>query len=135
MFLIVVSVPQQIRGEQRHGLEAGSPAISLVGVKVEEMYEAKEWIERLLTSEDCHIIENNHILYLGKKEHDRLSQLQTTSGVSISETVSPQKATLKIRGAQADLIEAVIQIEGMLCEVQEEVTRKKRKSLRGLLGE
>lgn len=131
----VVSVPQQIRGEQRHGLEAGSPAISLVGVKVEEMYEAKEWIERLLTSEDCHIIENNHILYLGKKEHDRLSQLQTTSGVSISETVSPQKATLKIRGAQADLIEAVIQIEGMLCEVQEEVARKKRKSLRGLLGQ
>ncbi|XP_049978324.1 protein mono-ADP-ribosyltransferase PARP9 isoform X4 [Alexandromys fortis] len=131
----VASVPQRIRGEQRLGLEAGSPAISLMGVKVEEMCEAKEWIERLLTSEDCHIIENNHILYLGKKEHDRLSQLQTTSGVSISETVSPQKATLEIRGAQADLIEAVMHIEGMLCEVQEEVARKKGKSLRGLLGQ
>lgn len=131
----VVSVPQRIREEQRHGLEAGCPAISLMGVKVEEMCEAKEWIERLLTSEDCHIIENNHILYLGKKEHDRLSQLQTTSGVSISETVSPQKAILEIRGAQADLIEAVMHIEGMLCEVQEEVARKKGKSLRGLLGQ
>ncbi|XP_038202197.1 protein mono-ADP-ribosyltransferase PARP9 isoform X2 [Arvicola amphibius] len=129
------SVPQQIRGEQRRGLEAGSSAISLTGVKVEEMCEAKKWIERLLTSEDCHIIENNHILYLGKKEHDRLSQLQTTSGVQILETVSPQKATLKIRGAQADLIEAVMHIEGMLCEVQEEVARKKEKSLRGLLGQ
>ncbi|CAO2631696.1 Protein mono-ADP-ribosyltransferase PARP9 [Lemmus lemmus] len=129
------NVPQRIRGEQRHGLEAGSPAISLMGVKVEEMCEAKEWIERLLTSEDCHIIENNHILYLGKKEHDRLSQLQTTSGVSISETVSPQKATLKIRGAQANLIKAVMHIEGMLCEVQEEMARKKGKSLRGLLGQ
>ncbi|XP_041529178.1 protein mono-ADP-ribosyltransferase PARP9 isoform X1 [Microtus oregoni] len=131
----VVSVPQRIRGEQRHGLEAGSPAISLMCVKVEEMCEAKEWIERLLTSEDCHIIENNHILYFGKKEHDRLSQLQITSGVSISETVSPQKATLEIRGAQTDLIEAVIHIEGMLCEVQEEVARKKGKSLQGLLGQ
>ncbi|KAL1788556.1 poly [ADP-ribose] polymerase 9 isoform X1 [Sigmodon hispidus] len=131
----VVSGPQWTREEQRNRLEAGSPAISLVGVKAEEMCEAKEWIERLLTSKDHYIIENNHILYLGKKEHDRLSQLQATLRVSISETVSPQKASLEIRGAQADLIEAVMNIERMLCEVQEEVARKKEKSLWGLLGQ
>ncbi|KAL6029935.1 hypothetical protein STEG23_028863, partial [Scotinomys teguina] len=129
----VASAPQWTREEQRSGLEAGSPAINLMGVKVEEMCEAKEWIERLLTSKDCYVIENSHILYLGKKEHDTLSQLQTTLDVSISETVSPSKATLAIRGDQADLIEAVTHIECMLCEVQEEVARKMEKSLWGLL--
>lgn len=131
----VLSVPQWTRGEQRGGLEAGSPAINLMGVNAEEMCEAKEWIERLLTSEEHHIIENNHILYLGKNEHDKLSQLQTASGVSISETVSPLKAMLEIRGAQADLIEAVMNVECMLCEVQGEVARKKEKSLFDLLGQ
>ncbi|EGW15084.1 UPF0389 protein FAM162A [Cricetulus griseus] len=104
-----------------------------MGVNAEEMCEAKEWIERLLTSEEHHVIENKHILYLGKNEHDKLSQLQTASGVSISETVSPLKAMLEIRGAQADLIEAVMNVECMLCEVQREVARKKEKSLFDLL--
>lgn len=129
----VVSVPPWTRGEQRSGLEAGGPTINLIGVKVEEMYEAEEWIEGLLTSENHYTIENSHILYLGKKEHDTLSQLQTTLGVSISETVSPSKATLEVRGDQAELIETVTKIECMLCEVQEEVARRKKKSLWGLL--
>lgn len=106
-----------------------------MGVEVGEMCEAKEWIERLLTSKDHHIIENNHILYLGIKEHGMLSELQTSSNVSISETVSPRTATLEIKGSQADLVEAVMKIECMLCEVQEEVAGKKERSLRSLSGE
>lgn len=127
---------QWTRGEQRRGgLEDGSPAINLMGVKVGEMCEAQEWIERLLTSQDHHIIENNHILYLGKKEHGMLSQLQTSSSVSISETVSPTMATLEIKGSQADLIEAVMKIECMLCEVQEEMAGKREKSLWSFSGQ
>lgn len=123
------------RGEQRSSsLEDGSAAINLMGVKVGEMCEAQEWTERLLASQGHHVIENHHILYLGKKEHDMLSQLQTSSSVSISETVSPRTATLEIRGSQADLIEAVMKIECMLCEVQEEVAGKKERSLRSLSG-
>lgn len=123
------------RGKQRSSsLEDGSPAINLMGVEVGEMCEAKEWIERLLTFKDHHIIENNHILYLGIKEHGMLSELQTSSNVSISETVSPRTATLEIKGSQADLIEAVMKIECMLCEVQEEVAGKKERSLRSLSG-
>ncbi|XP_021065047.1 protein mono-ADP-ribosyltransferase PARP9 isoform X2 [Mus pahari] len=127
---------QWTRGEQRRGgLDDGSPAISLMGIKVGEMCEAQEWIERLLISQDHHIIENNHILYLGKKEHDVLSQLQTSARVSISETVSPRTATLEIKGSQADLIEAVMKIECMLCEVQEEVAGKREKNLWSLSGQ
>ncbi|XP_028608126.1 protein mono-ADP-ribosyltransferase PARP9 [Grammomys surdaster] len=127
---------QWTRGEQRRGsFEDGSPAINLMGVNVEDMYEAKEWIERLLASEDHHIIENNHILYLGKKEHGMLSELQTSLSVSISETVSPRTATVEIKGSQADLIEAVMKIECMLCDVQEEVAGKREKSLWSLSGQ
>ncbi|XP_051005826.1 protein mono-ADP-ribosyltransferase PARP9 [Acomys russatus] len=130
-----VSVPQWSRGEQRSGLEAGSAAINLMGVKVGEMWEAKEWMERLLTSKDHHTIANSHILYLGKKEHDLLAQLQAASSVSILETVWPDKATLEIKGAQAGVIEAAMNIECVLWEVQEEVARKKEKSLRSSSGQ
>ncbi|XP_029424107.1 protein mono-ADP-ribosyltransferase PARP9 isoform X2 [Nannospalax galili] len=131
-----ILAPQWTREEQRRNrFEAGSPTINLMGLNMEEMCEAEKWIQRLLTSQDHHIIENNHILYLGKKEHDILSQLQTTSNVTISETVNPGKAILEIKGAQADLIEVVMNIECMLCDVQEEVARKKEKSFWSFSGQ
>lgn len=134
--MIVVSVPQWTSKEQReNGLKAGSPAIDLMGWNMEEMCEAEAWIQRILTSKNNHTIENNHILHLGKKEHDILSQLQKISGVSISEIISPGKAKLEIKGPQADLIEVVMNVEHMLYEVQEEVTRKKEEDLWILSGE
>uniref|UniRef100_A0A9L0SZI9 Poly(ADP-ribose) polymerase family member 9 n=1 Tax=Equus caballus TaxID=9796 RepID=A0A9L0SZI9_HORSE len=129
------SVSQWTGGEKReNGLKAKSPAITLMGPNPEKMTEAQAWIQRLLTLQD-HIIENNHILYLGKKEHDILSQLQETSRVSISEIISPGKASLEIKGAQADLIEVVMNIERILCKVQEEMARKKERDLWSLSGQ
>ncbi|XP_059543655.1 protein mono-ADP-ribosyltransferase PARP9 [Myotis daubentonii] len=129
------SVPQEVRGNRENELKAKSPAIHLMGSNKEKMSEAEEWIQRILTHQDKHIIENNHILSLGKKEHDILSQLQKTSRVSITETISPGKATLEIEGAQADLIEVVMNIERMLCQVQEEIAKKKERALWSLAGE
>ncbi|XP_002813263.2 protein mono-ADP-ribosyltransferase PARP9 isoform X2 [Pongo abelii] len=129
------SVPQSTREEKReNGLEARSPAINLMGFNMEEVYEAHAWIQRILSLQNHHIIENNHILYLGRKEHDILSQLQKTSSVSITEIISPGRTELEIEGAQADLIEVVMNIEDMLCKVQEEVARKKERGLWRLLG-
>ncbi|XP_006869484.1 PREDICTED: poly [ADP-ribose] polymerase 9 [Chrysochloris asiatica] len=120
----------------KKGLKANSPFISLMGSNKEEMCEAQEWIHRMLTLQKYHIIENSHILYLGKKEHDRLSQLQKSSRVSISEIIVPGKATLEIEGTHADdLIEVVMNIEGMLWEVQEEMANKKEQDLWSLLGQ
>uniref|UniRef100_A0A8C5ZHM6 Poly(ADP-ribose) polymerase family member 9 n=1 Tax=Marmota marmota marmota TaxID=9994 RepID=A0A8C5ZHM6_MARMA len=131
-----LSVPQGTSEEQReNGLEVGSPAIDLMGWNKEEMCEAKAWIQRILTSQKIHTIENKHILHLGKKEHDILSKLQKTSSVSITEVISPGKANLEIRGARDDLIEVVMNIEHMLCEVQEEVTREKEQNLWILSGQ
>lgn len=130
------SVLQATREEkQENGLKAQTPAINLMGSNQEKMDEAREWIQRILTHQDQHIIENNHILYLGKKEHDILSQLQKITGVQISEIINPGKAILQIRGAQADLIEVVMNIEHMLCDVQEEMARKKEQALWSLSGQ
>ncbi|XP_036299727.1 protein mono-ADP-ribosyltransferase PARP9 isoform X4 [Pipistrellus kuhlii] len=127
------SVPQEIRGNPEKELKAKSPAVNLMGLNREKICEAQEWIQRMLTLQDKHIIENNHILFLGKKEHDILSQLQER--VSISEIISPGKATLEIQGAQADLIKVVMNIELMLCEVQEEIAKKKERALCSLSGQ
>ncbi|XP_074187032.1 protein mono-ADP-ribosyltransferase PARP9 isoform X2 [Rhinolophus sinicus] len=130
------SVSQGTREEKRdNGLEAQAPAINLMGSNLERMHKAKEWILRILALQDQHIIEDNHILYLGKKEHDILSQLQKTARVRISETINPGKAILEIKGAQADLMEVVMIIEHMLCKVQEELARKKEQALWSLSGE
>lgn len=136
MLIIVFPVPQGTREEKRdNGLEAQAPAINLMGSNLERMYKAKEWILRILTLQDQHSIEDNHILYLGKKEHDILSQLQKTARVRISETINPRKAILEIKGAQADLMEVAMIIEHMLCKVQEELARKKEQALWSLSGE
>ncbi|XP_069331208.1 protein mono-ADP-ribosyltransferase PARP9 isoform X1 [Eulemur rufifrons] len=130
------SVLQLTREEKReNGPEARSSVINLTLCNKEEMCEAKAWIQSILTLRDQHIIKNNHILYLGKEEHDLLSQLQKTSNVSISEIITPGAAWLEIKGAQADLTEAVLSIEHMLCKVQEEVARKKEQGLWSLLGQ
>ena len=67
----------------------------------EKVDEAQAWIQRILSSEDCYIIEDKHILYLGKKEHNDLSLLQENLCVSISEIVTLGKAHLEIRGKRA----------------------------------
>ncbi|XP_023070443.2 protein mono-ADP-ribosyltransferase PARP9 [Piliocolobus tephrosceles] len=130
------SVPQSTREEKReNGLEARFPAINLMGFNMEKMWEAQTWIQRILSLQNHHIIENNHILYLGRKEHDILSQLQKTSSVSITEIIKPGRTELEIKGAQDDLIEVVMNIEDMLCKVQEEMARKKERGLWSLLGQ
>ncbi|XP_036706856.1 protein mono-ADP-ribosyltransferase PARP9 isoform X1 [Balaenoptera musculus] len=127
----VFSVPQGTREKRENRF----PVLNLMGPNQEKIDEAQAWIQRILTLQDYHIIEDMHILCLGKKKHDYLSQLQKTSWVSISEMISPGKAHLEIKGAQADLIKAVMNIEHMLCEVQEEMARKKERFLWSLSGQ
>uniref|UniRef100_A0A4W2DI95 Karyopherin subunit alpha 1 n=1 Tax=Bos indicus x Bos taurus TaxID=30522 RepID=A0A4W2DI95_BOBOX len=118
-------VPQETREKKENRF----PVISLMGSYWEKIDEAKAWIQRILSSKECHIIEDKHILYFGEKEHDDLSVLQKTLCISISEIVTLGKAHLEIRGAPANLIEAVINIEQMLCKVQEEMARTEEQVL------
>ncbi|XP_023584576.1 protein mono-ADP-ribosyltransferase PARP9 isoform X1 [Trichechus manatus latirostris] len=130
------SVSQWTREEKReNGLKANSPAINLMGSNMEKMREAEAWIHRLLKLQGHHVIENNHIFYLGTKEHDILSRLQKTSSVSISEIIDSGKAKLEIKGARADLIEVVMKIEHVLCDIQEEMAKRREQDLWSLLGQ
>lgn len=126
-------VPQMTGAKIKSEVRALSPTINLWGSNLEKMIEAETWIQRLLTSQEYHIIENNNIFYLGKKEFDNLSRLQNSS-VSISETINAEKAKFEIKGSRDDLIEVVMNIELLLCEVQEERTRKKEDALCSLTG-
>uniref|UniRef100_A0A2K5M210 Poly(ADP-ribose) polymerase family member 9 n=1 Tax=Cercocebus atys TaxID=9531 RepID=A0A2K5M210_CERAT len=114
------SVPQSTR----EGKEKMISAINLMGFNMEKCGRPMHGIQRILSLQNHHIIENNHILYLGRKEHDILSQLQKTSKLSNQEGQT-----------QADLIEVVMNIEDMLCKVQEEMARKKEQGLWSLLGQ
>ncbi|XP_040858593.1 protein mono-ADP-ribosyltransferase PARP9 isoform X2 [Ochotona curzoniae] len=120
---------------KRTGPEAKYPTMDLMGRNNEQMCEAQAWIQKMKTLWDHHIIENNHIFYFGKKEYDILSQLQENTGVSICEILNPGRACLELKGAQADLIQGIMNIEHMLCEVQEEVARKKEQALWSLSGQ
>ncbi|XP_008265061.1 protein mono-ADP-ribosyltransferase PARP9 isoform X1 [Oryctolagus cuniculus] len=121
--------------QRENGLEAKSPAIDLMGSNKEQMSEAQAWLQRLLALPDHQTIENNHIFYLGKKEHDILAQLQKDLGISICEIISPGRACLEIQGAQAGLIEGVMNIERVLCQVQEEMAQRKEQALWSLWGQ
>ncbi|KAM5281106.1 protein mono-ADP-ribosyltransferase PARP9 [Ctenodactylus gundi] len=120
--------------QEENRLQDGSPAISVMASNPEELCEAEAWIRRLLSSQDHHVVENNHILHLGTREHGFLSDLQMNSGVSISEAVGPGRARLEVEGDQAGLMVAVLSIEHMLCKVQEHVARKREPGLRSASG-
>ncbi|KAM4889218.1 protein mono-ADP-ribosyltransferase PARP9 [Thomomys bottae] len=122
---------QGAREEQRtNGLEC----IELKGSSRENMQEAEVWIKRLLTTQDHYIIENNHILCFGKKEHDNLFLLQKTLSISIVENIFMEKTSLEIKGDRFDIMKVVMKIECMLCDVQEEMARKNEKMLYIFLG-
>ncbi|XP_048202726.1 protein mono-ADP-ribosyltransferase PARP9 [Perognathus longimembris pacificus] len=130
------NVSHWTREEQRtNGLEAESPTVNLMGTNKETMQEAAAWIKRLPTSQDHYRIENNHILYFGKEEHDDLSLIQKTTRVSITEHILTGKTYLEIKGDRSDLIEVVMKIECMLFDVQEKVARKNKKALCNFLGQ
>lgn len=136
LLLVLVSGSKGTREKQReNGLEAKSPAIDLMGSNKEQMSEAQAWLQRLLALPDRQTIENNHIFYMGKKEHDTLAQLQKDLGISICEIINPGRACLEIQGDQAGLIEGVMNIERVLCEVQEEVAQRKEQALCSLWGQ
>ena len=60
--MIVFSVPQETREKKENRF----PVISLMGSYWEKIDEAKAWIQRILSSKECHIIEDKQVK---KAEH------------------------------------------------------------------
>lgn len=104
--------------------EAQPPSIHLIGNSKEQLVAAKKWIFELLQAQECRFIENNHIFYLGKEEHDNLYHLKNKFEVSISEEISSGKATLEIRGRLNSIIPVMLHIENLLWLVQRDYAEK-----------
>ncbi|XP_027701011.1 protein mono-ADP-ribosyltransferase PARP9 [Vombatus ursinus] len=121
-----LKVPPWFReGQEEAELEeAQQPLIHLIGNNEEQLVAAKKWIVKLLRAQECCFIEDNHIFYLGKEEHDRLSYLKNKFEVSISEEISSGKATLEIRGKPNSIIPVMLHIENLLWVVQRAYTEK-----------
>ncbi|XP_051841367.1 protein mono-ADP-ribosyltransferase PARP9-like isoform X1 [Antechinus flavipes] len=130
----IFKVPQWSReGQKEAGFkEARPPLIHLKGNNEEQLAAAKKWIAKLLQTQECRFIENNHIFYLGKEEHDQLSYLKNYFEVSISEDISPGKATLEIRGRLNSIIPVMLHIENLLWHVQLDYAKKKFSKLTDL---
>ncbi|XP_074157490.1 protein mono-ADP-ribosyltransferase PARP9 [Sminthopsis crassicaudata] len=120
-------VPQWSREGQKEAAleEVRPPLIHLEGNNEEQLASAKKWIAKLLQTQECCFIENNHIFYLGKEEHELLFNLKNDFEVSISEDISPGKATLEIRGRLNRIIPVMLHIENLLWDVQINYAKKK----------
>ncbi|XP_072469907.1 protein mono-ADP-ribosyltransferase PARP9 isoform X2 [Notamacropus eugenii] len=114
--------------------EAPPTSIHLKGNNEEQLAAAKKWIFQLLQAQECRFIENNHIFYLGKEEHDQLSHLSKVYEVSISEDISSGKATLEIRGKLNNIIPMMLRIENLLWSVQMDYAEKLYSKLVGRLS-
>nr|XP_033801128.1 protein mono-ADP-ribosyltransferase PARP9 isoform X1 [Geotrypetes seraphini]XP_033801129.1 protein mono-ADP-ribosyltransferase PARP9 isoform X1 [Geotrypetes seraphini]XP_033801130.1 protein mono-ADP-ribosyltransferase PARP9 isoform X1 [Geotrypetes seraphini]XP_033801131.1 protein mono-ADP-ribosyltransferase PARP9 isoform X1 [Geotrypetes seraphini]XP_033801132.1 protein mono-ADP-ribosyltransferase PARP9 isoform X1 [Geotrypetes seraphini] len=103
------------------------PTIRLRGKDHMNVSAAETWIQNtLLLNQERLFIENQHIFYCGKREHESLSGY---SGVSISINLSNGNAKIEIEGPLYNAIRAVLQTEKMLCDVQDEYARHEEEEL------
>uniref|UniRef100_H3AXB5 Uncharacterized protein n=1 Tax=Latimeria chalumnae TaxID=7897 RepID=H3AXB5_LATCH len=104
--------------------------IELSGGTPEALEEARSWIEsRVLLEQEQLAINNNHMCYFGQKEHRFLSKLKDQHSVFIIETVTERGAGLEISGSPRGVLAAALEIEELICRVQEEHARKEEEEL------
>ncbi|XP_043930931.1 protein mono-ADP-ribosyltransferase PARP9-like [Protopterus annectens] len=104
--------------------------IELCGEDNETLQEAQAWIKRtLLVDHHSYVINNNHIFYLGMKEHEQLQNIEATYGISLVEFLSDTEAHLEVKGHPFSVHRAFLEIERLLCFVQEEYAVKHEREL------
>ncbi|KAJ8410633.1 hypothetical protein AAFF_G00195370 [Aldrovandia affinis] len=109
-------------GYEGDGATNGAQAcIELMGGSLVCRMEAKRWINEtiLMASNKCTIV-NNHVIHFGQVEHEALLSLQTKCQVSIQEFLHRGVAGVTIEGLQRGVMEAVLRVETLCCQAQEE---------------
>lgn len=106
-----------------------SPCITLYGETSEAMSEAETWIRNILKSSTSMTINNDHIMHFGQKDHEKLSNLQGDFNVDITEVFSNGNWSIVIKGDPVGVSCAALQVENMLCQVQEEIASSEKKEL------
>ncbi|XP_013125678.1 poly [ADP-ribose] polymerase 9 [Oreochromis niloticus] len=116
--------------------KAPTPQISLRSPCKESLHEAEKWLTHLLfRPPQSTVIYNNFIQHLSEKQYLQLSRL-TRKGVKFEEFLSKGHAWLKVDGHSVeDVVGAVLEVEAMLCTVQEEFVREEEDEMCKLLAE
>ncbi|XP_029461156.1 protein mono-ADP-ribosyltransferase PARP9 [Rhinatrema bivittatum] len=114
--------------DEKRDHEPIGPAITICGKDSTNVSVAGAWIkDTLLPVQEHLLVEDKHIFYCGKREHEALSS--GCAGVSIATILSNGCAKVEVIGLPRDVIKAVLHIEKMLCGVQAEHARKKEEEL------
>lgn len=98
-----------------------TPALEISGVFKEAVDEAKAWTEYILNPQiTTKTIMNNHVIYLGQKDHENLMSLQTKFEVKIQVFFRGGNGGITISGEHVCVSCVAIEVESMLCKAQED---------------
>jgi len=95
----------------------------------EALREAKEWTVKMLNLSKKRTIKNNHIIYLGQKDHEYLLSLQTMFDVQIEEFFRSGNGGITITGSPSDVSCVAIEVESMLCKAQEDFAQAEERDM------
>ncbi|XP_040913509.1 protein mono-ADP-ribosyltransferase PARP9 [Toxotes jaculatrix] len=106
-----------------------TPKIILCSPSDETAREADRWLSGLFQFSGSVTICNNFIQHLGEQEYQQLSQL-IKKGVFIEESFEKGHAHITVDGnSLEDVGVAVLQVEAMLCNIQEEFVREEERAM------
>lgn len=95
----------------------------------EAQREAKEWTFNMLKPSKKLTLKNNHVIYLGQKEHENLLSLQTKFDVQIEEFFRRGNGGITITGSPSDVSCVAIEVEFMLCKAQEDFAQAEERDM------
>ncbi|KAM9471310.1 uncharacterized protein ACWYII_007185 isoform 2-T3 [Salvelinus alpinus] len=122
-----------VHSDSRDARKSVQPFIELCSAYHETLREARRWYLDVLypASKNAITIHNNFIQHFGQREFEELLSLQTKREVSIEENFKDGRFGLTIQGASRGFKAAVLEVEALCCEVQEDFA-KEQLSLMGL---
>lgn len=106
-----------------------TPTVEFQSVSTEAMREAKEWACNMLQQPEERTIKNNHVIYLGQKDHEFLLTLQEMFDVRIEEFFKSGNGGITITGSPSGVSCAAIEVESMLCKAQNEFARAEERDI------
>lgn len=112
--------------------KSSKSTVLLDGSNFTNVQEAEAWIQNTLKEHQLGVtIENNHIIYFGAQEHKGLVNKLDPS-ISLLETVEHGSAHIRITGLGPAVIKAALEIEKLLCEVQQQYEFEQMRQLKQL---
>lgn len=106
-----------------------TPTVEFQSVCKEALREAKEWTINMLKPSKNKTIKNNHVIYLGQRDHEYLLSLQTMYDVQIEEFFRSGNGGITITGNSSNVSCVAIEVEFMLCKAQEDFARTEERDI------